>query len=217
MVDEQSQGSQDASKANDESSNTDKSMPKVTGFDKLLKLTLAHFIVGISVLTLWAAADSWYLLTNLTIASFLSVATALVAGVVVSTIIHEWFHFAGAIFSGASYSIPNKLGLFVFDFDFEKSSVTQFLAMSVGGQLGGVLAVLFLFVSLPMDNPGRIMLLSSAVGSAIFAGLIEWPVILRTRKSQQSQVELGKIDKTTLYRGLSAGIVSAGLIWLAAT
>ena len=179
----------------------------------LLKLIVTHYAVGVGVLAIWAAADSWYLLTSLTMANVLSMATAILAGVVVSTLIHEWCHFFGAIFSGASYNIPAKVGLFVFDYQFEKNSVKQFLWMSIGGQIGGVLAVLLLYFSLPIDNSGRIMLISAAIGSAVFAGLIEWPVIMRARVSGEPQQELGKIDKASLYRSLRWGLAVTLVLW----
>lgn len=195
----------------------DQKTQAATGFDKLLKLTLVQFLVAVTVLALWAATDSWYLLTDLTIASFLSVATAFVAGVIISTLIHEWFHFFGAIFSGASYSIPDKIGLFVFNFDFEKNSLGQFLSMSAGGQLGGVLAVLLIYMSMPIDSSGRVMLVSAAIGSAVFAGLVEWPVIMRTRQSKQPREELAKINKAGLYRSSLIGVVVAAGIWTVAS
>lgn len=189
-------------------------MPAQDNTGNLIKLIAAHYVVGVAVLALWAAADSWYLLTGLSIANVLSVAAAVLAGAVVSTLIHEWCHFFGAIFSGASYNIPAKLGLFVFDYDFEKNSVKQFLSMSIGGQIGGLLAVLLLYFSLPMDNSGRVMLICAAIGSAVFAGLIEWPVIMRARVSGQPQQELGKIDKAGLFRSLRWGLGVAIVLWL---
>ena len=180
-------------------------LAKKENSENLIKLIVAHYVVGIVTLAIWAATDSWYLLTDLVMAKILSVGAALVAGVVVSTLIHEWFHFIGAISAGASYSIPSKLGLFVFDYDFEKNSLNQFFSMSVGGQIGGLLAVILLFIFLPMDNSGRIMLVSAAIGSAVFAGFIEWPVIMRARISREPQQELKKINQTTLCHRNTCG------------
>ncbi len=183
--------------------------------EKLFKHAITHFLVAISVFALWAAADTWYLVTELGIANFLSIATAIVAGVVVSTLIHEWFHFAGASFSGSTYKIPAKAGLFVYDFDFGKSTEAQFNTMSYAGQVGSWVAVIGLFWLVPIDNSGRAMLVAAAIGSAIFGGSIEWPVLQRTRESHDPLGELKKITPAVFKRSLFTGLGSGALIWLA--
>lgn len=179
----------------------------------LIKHAGVHFVIGISALSLWAGADAWYLATGLALASFLAFSTAIVAGVVVATLIHEWFHFAGAVFSGSKYRIPRKTGVFVYNFDYENNSVAQFNVMSLAGQLGSWLAVIGLFILVPMDNPGRWMLLAAAIGSAVFGGAIEWPVLLRTRSSGNPLAELGKITPAVFNRSLLIGTGSGLLAW----
>ena len=169
-----------------------KAPPSLTGLT-LLKHAAVHFAVGISALSLWAGADAWFLATGLALASFLSISTAIVAGVVAATLVHEWFHFAGAAMSGSSYRIPRKIGIFVYSYDYQKNSVRQFYVMSLAGQLGSLLAIIGLFILVPMDNPGRWTLLAAAIGSAGFGGTIEWPVLLRTSKSGNPLEELEKI------------------------
>ncbi len=66
-----------------------------------------------------------------------------------------------------------------------------------------------------MDNSGHWMLVAAAMGSAIFGGCIEWPVLLRTRQSQNPLAELGKITPATFTRGLLFGGGSGALFWLA--
>ncbi len=164
--------------------------------------------------TLWTAADSWYLLTGLAIANGLAVVTGALAGVLVSTVVHEWSHLAGAVLSGSAYKVPKKPGLFVYDFDFKNNSIRQFTIMSLAGQAGSWVAVIALYVLIPMDNPGRVMLVCAAVGSAVFGGVIEWPVLRRTRASGKPLEELGKIDNNAFKRGAGWGLASGLGLWL---
>lgn len=182
--------------------------------DRRINLVIAHFLVGTGVLTLWGAADAWQAATGLGLAKWMSVATALPAGVVVSTLIHEWMHFAGARAAGAVYGVPDKLGLFVFNYDFARNDVQQFFLMSYGGQLGGLLSVLLLWWALPMDTAGRVMLVCAAIGAVVFAACIEWPVLQRTRVSGAPARELGKITRQTVYRAGSWGAAAAVGLWL---
>lgn len=182
----------------------------------LAKHAALQFGIGLIAFTLWAAADSWYLLTELPIASGLSIVLAAIAGAAVSTVIHEWFHFGGAIVSGSAYSIPQKFGFFVYDFDYQKNSLQQFNIMSLAGQAGSWLTVFGLWWLIPMDNPGRIMLVCGAVGSAIFGGMIEWPVLRRAQLSGEPFAELSKIDAGVLKRSAMGGFGSGLALWLIA-
>lgn len=170
--------------------------------------------IALLVFTLWAAADSWYLLTGLAIANVLAMIVALLAGITLASVVHEWSHFAGAKFSGSSYTIPEKIGTFVYDFDFENNSLRQFNIMSCAGQIGSWATVIAVLMLIPMDNNGRIMLLAGAAGSAVFAAIVEWPVLLRTQKSGQPLAELSKIDAQVLKRSGIGATASVLAIWL---
>jgi len=185
-----------------------------TDLDRRIKIVVAHLIVAMAVLALWAAADAWQAVTELAIASVLSVGTALVAGVVLSTMIHEWGHLAGARFAKARYSIPDSLGLFVFNYDFRSNSVSQFLSMSYGGQIGGALAIVLIWLSIPFDTAGRAMLFSASIGAFVFAAMIEWPVLAGTRKGGNPAQELGRINKQTLYRSGSTALAVIAVVWV---
>ncbi len=189
--------------------------PELSNAEKLGMHAAVHLFVAVATLTLWAAADSWFLLTGLGLASFLSVLTAAIAGAVVSTVIHEWFHLAGARYSGATYKIPEKPGLFIYDWDFGKNSEQQFNTMSYAGQLGSLLAVILLFVLVPIDNAGRAMLIAGAIGSGLFGASIEWPVLQRTKLSHDPLAELSKITPEVFKRSLSIGVGGGLLTWLA--
>ena len=106
---------------------------------RLAKLMGVHLLVALLVLSLFAAAVSWSVVSGLGIASALSVATGALAGITLSTLIHEWFHYAGARYAGASFTVPKKLGLFLYDWHFDKNDQHQFLIMSVAGSVGGFL------------------------------------------------------------------------------
>jgi hypothetical protein len=178
----------------------------------LAKHGLIQGTVALAAFSMWAASDAWQAVTQLPLANLLSILTAVIAGLVVSTVIHEWFHFAGAKFGGSSYTIPAKIGFFVYDYDYKNSSIRQFYIMSLAGQLGSVVAIFGIYSMIPMDTSGRFMLLSAAVGSAVFGGSIEWPVILRTRDSGNPLAELSKITPTVFGRSLSFGVIS-GLLF----
>ncbi|MCY4428673.1 MAG: hypothetical protein OXC05_16795 [Halieaceae bacterium] len=182
---------------------------------KLLRHALTHFTVAITAFALWAAADTWLLLTDLAIANFLSIATAIVAGVVVSTVMHEWSHFLGAKLSGSIYQISKPPELFVFNYDFVNNSERQFNIMSWSGQAGSIAAIILLVILIPLDNPGRAMLVAAAIGSAIFGGVIEWPVLIRVRNSHNPVQELSKITSPLFNRSMMIGIAGGLLAWLA--
>jgi hypothetical protein len=182
----------------------------------LYKHAALQFGIALLAFTLWTAADSWFLLTGLGLANALSILLAAIAGVAVVTVIHEWSHLAGAVASGSAYTIPEKFGFFVYDFDFPNNNLRQFNIMSLAGQAGSWLTVIGLWWLLPMDNPGRVMLVCGAIGSTIFGGMIEWPVIRRSQVSGEPFQELSKIDTGVLKRSAVGGVGSALLLWLIA-
>ena len=181
--------------------------------DKRLVLIGTHLLVGMLVLSMWAAADTWQAVTGLALAGLLSVLTAFLAGFVLGTLVHEWGHFLGARRAGAGYTIPGKPGLFVFNFDFARNSASQFLTMSYGGQVGGALAVLLLWLAVPTDTAGRAMLVAAAGGGAVFAAAIEWPVIRAVRAGGEPATELGRIDRAVLQGSALKGFVATVLFW----
>lgn len=187
--------------------------PEWRDSDKRLVIVGSHLLVAMLVLSMWAAADTWQAVTGFALASLLSVLTAFLAGFVLGTLVHEWGHFLGARRAGAGYTIPGKPGLFVFNFDFARNSPSQFLTMSYGGQFGGALAVLLLWLAVPVDSAGRAMLVAGAVGGAVFAAAIEWPVIRAVRAGGNPATELGRIDRAVLQGSALKGFVATVLFW----
>ena len=110
--------------------------------------------------------------------------------------------------------VPEKVGLFAFNYDFGVNSLRQFLAMSWGGQAGGALAIVILAHALPLDTPGRCMVVAASVGAFFFAGMIEWPVLMRVTKSANPLGELARIDRVVIRRSAATGLAVAVLSWI---
>jgi len=180
---------------------------------RLARLASTHALVFVVALSLFAAADSWSTITGLGIATVLCVVTGALAGITLTTLVHEWFHYLGARYSGAAYDIPHKQGLFLYNWDFTHNSVRQFLIMSVAGSVGGILALSILWTSVPADSWGRAALQGGAIASVVFAAYIEWPVIRRVRISRDPLAQLSKIDQRVLSRSFAvsstAGVLMA--------
>ena len=181
---------------------------------KLARHAGIHLLLWLSLFSLFGAAESWYILTGLSIAALLCVPLGILAGLATTTLIHEWFHLLGAWLSGAKYSIPAKAGLFVFDWDFTGNSLHQFYWMSIAGNVGGALSVIWLWTALPADTAGRSALLAAALASFIFGAAIEWPVIKRCRISGDPMAELSLIDQRVLFNSLLVALTGAGLGFL---
>ena len=181
--------------------------PVLTPGMRLAKLAGTHLLVFLLTLSLFAAADSWSTVTGLGIAGFLCLLTGALAGVTITTLIHEWFHYLGARFTGASYDIPDKQGLFLFDWDFGENQLRQFFIMSVAGSVGGLVAVVLLWNAVPADSWGRAALHAGALAGFVFGSCIEWPVLRRTWESGEPLAELSKIDQRVLTRSFLASLL----------
>ena len=169
--------------------------------------------IVLSILTLWAAADTWYAVTGLGLAAAVSVLNGILAGGAIAGLLHEWGHFIGARVSGGTAPLAPARGFLpLFNFDFAKSEVSHFQAMSVGGNLPTWGFALFLAWALPLDAPGRIAIFSAAVGFSIFASVVEFPVMSRVSGGMAPADSLGRISSTTLKTGAISGAVAALLL-----
>ena len=140
--------------------------------------------------------------------------SSIALGVVTTTILHEWFHLFGAFTGRAVYKIPRRLGTFIFDWDFDKNSVTQFYIMSILGSVGGLLAILLIANLLTPSDLGYRLAVTSAFSSFIFGSAIEWPVLYRTIKSGDPYAELAKITPRVLIISLMIAILAGISIYL---
>ena len=144
------------------------------------RLAQRDALIVLAALSLWAAADTWYVSTGLGLAAVLSALDGAIVGAGVGLLVHEWGHFAGARLAGGIAPTGEFKKIFpIFDFDMQRSGSGPFRAMSVGGNLAHWSWVLILALLLPLDTPGRTSLFAGALGLAVFASTTELPVIWR--------------------------------------
>ncbi|KAA1191997.1 hypothetical protein F0M18_10785 [Pseudohalioglobus sediminis] len=183
----------------------------------LAKQAGIHLAVWLLSFSLFAATDSWTELTGSSLASLLNMLTGIVAGFVTVNLVHEWFHYLGAKLTSGQYAIAARPGLFVFDWHFDKNSLGRFYVMSIAGSVGGALGVWYLFANISPDNSGRAALLAAGVAGFVLGSLIEWPVLLRTRRSRDPLAELSKLTPPVLGRAIAGSAITGVLCWMALT
>ncbi|HIG44278.1 MAG: hypothetical protein ABGY96_12215 [bacterium] len=190
--------------------------PKMSDWQRFRQAGKYHGIAALALITLWAAADTWFVTTDLLIANIVSIINALVAGSFLAVIFHEWGHFAGARIS-KSYSpmVREIKNQFLFGFNFEKNSRRQFISMSLGGPIGNWLLVFLVFLLVPLDNAGRVTLLAIVVARAISVCVFEIPVIMRTLQGGDPQTELNnQLNSGAGDRGQVFGYLTGAALWL---
>ena len=182
----------------------------------LFSLLARDTAIALAALSLWAAADTWYLVSGLGFALAISVLDAIFVGYILGALFHEWGHYTGAKLSGASAPRvkPKGTSLFRFNFDMAANTQRQFHWMSFGGWVfhWGLLAILVL--ALPFDSIGRIALVSSVFGFILYATFIETGILRKTLGGSDPAETLGQLSAKTFQQ---AGIVGsvAGLFALA--
>ena len=172
--------------------------------------------IALAALSLWAAADTWYLVSGLGFALAVSVLDAIFVGYILGALFHEWGHYTGAKISGASAPRVKSKGtsLFRFNFDMSANTQRQFHWMSFGGWVfhWGLLAILVL--ALPFDSIGRIALVSSVFGFILYATFIETGILRKTLGGSDPAETLGQLSAKTFQQAGILGSV-AGLFALA--
>lgn len=181
-------------------------LPKMSDRERLTNALKYHGLALLGAITLWGAADAWVQTSGLYFATILSVFNAFAAGSIISTLFHEWGHFAGARLAG-SYSpmVRKPTGVFIFGFNFEKNTRDQFISMSLGGPIANWVLVILVFILLPMDSAGRVMLFAVTLANAISVCVFELPIIMKTMD--------GGDPETELNTGLSNGSGDKGKVW----
>lgn len=182
---------------------------------RVAKHALFHLALWLLLFSLFAAADSWAVLTGWSISLVLSLLTGLIAGFITVGLAHEWFHFLGARYAGGTYTVNAKPGLFIFDWNFQENSVRQFFTMSIAGSVGSASGLFLLWLATSPDNVGRISLIAGAAASLVFAAIVEWPVLRRTRQSRDPMKELSKITPAVLKQAAMGSAVAGVLCWIA--
>lgn len=191
---------------------------KLSDWQRLKQAASYHGIAVLSLFLLWAAADTWYVVTSLTIASVLSVVMALVAGTWISSLVHEWGHFAGARFA-KSYSpiVPKVTGVFMFGFNHAKNNRNQFIAMSLGGPIANWSLVLLIVAFIPMDNLGRAALLGITFAKAVSVCIFELPIISRVMNGADSEEAIEQqLNNGSQDKGAVLGYLSGLFVWFVA-
>ena len=180
---------------------------------QLMRIAGMHLLVWLVTMGLFAASDSWRMLTDIGMASLMAIVTGALAGVTTTTLIHEWGHFIGAQRSGGQYTIPKKTGLFIYDWDFKHNSVDQFWTMSVAGTIGGAVSLVLIWMLLPPETLARAAVFAGGIAGFAFAARIEWPVLRAVREGSDPLAELSKINERVLQNSLVIATI-AGLLTL---
>ncbi|MDG2304613.1 MAG: hypothetical protein P8R42_08130 [Candidatus Binatia bacterium] len=170
----------------------------------------------IVIFSIWAGAEAWAEASGLGFAVVLSALGGLLAGAAGVSLLHEWGHFAAARLSGAVAPIsPAKNMVPLFQFDLERSSDQQFVAMSVGGNVAHWVGALGLFFALPSTSAGLTAVQAGAFGFVAFASVIEVPIIRRASRSGiQAFRDFVKDSSYVVPRAARVGLGTALAVFL---
>ena len=173
--------------------------------------------IALIALSVWAAADTWYLLSGLWFAQLLSIGDAIFVGYVLGALFHEWGHYSGAKLSGAQAPRvkPKGISLFRFNFDMSVNDQRQFHWMSFGGWVMHWALLLLLVIAIPFDSLGRIALVSSVFGFIVYATFIETGILRQTLSGADPKETLNQLTAKAFQQATLAGTVG-GLFALAA-
>ncbi len=185
----------------------------------LLKQAGIHLVVAISAVALWAALDSWWLISKLGLAAIMSMIGAIVFGITLSHILHEWGHYIGVRLAGANPPVKSAAAPLFFDFDYKNGTQKQFLWMSFGGAAGNWLLVLVLLISLPFDTIGRVMIWATAAGMTAYVAILEYPVIAAAWRGEEPMAALTKaFSRPGIFkRATLAGLATLAILTLLLT
>lgn len=171
----------------------------------------------VASLTLFGAAHTWASSSGWALATWTGVAAAFAAGMVLSSIFHEWGHYAGAALSGSTIKIADQPSNYFFFLGFNPkvNSTGQALWMTWGGLSGSWLLVLGTALLVPLDSLMSAVLLATAVGRAVNASVFEMPIAWRTQQGHDFKTALNErlaSPGTVNMPGLLVGLVLATAI-----
>ena len=182
-----------------------------------------HFAMAMGVLAMWGASQVWAEATGSLLAHAVAIGSALVAGTVLVSTIHEWGHFTGARLSGAESPVfeEPKRHFFLFDFPMDRNDLRQFTWMSWGGILAPWLVVIGVLAFADFGMLSSVVLLATAVARTVSAGAFEVPIVMAAGHSGNPGAELGKAVTTgglprSRRVGAAVGIACFALVWLVA-
>ena len=189
--------------------------PRPKDESSLLLLASRDVALAAGLLSLFAAADAWRLLTGSGLAGLLSILDGLIVGAGVTSLAHEWGHYTGARWSGAQVPLKSVRAFpQVFNFDYQNCEPSHFMGLSIGGNVGHWLMVALLALFLPLDTTGQVALLSGSVGFAVFGSTVEFPVIARARTGASPLESLSVISSNFLQKNGAMGAAAALLVFL---
>lgn len=182
----------------------------------VIKLAQRQGAIGLAILSLFAAADTWYVTTGLGFAYLLSGINGAVVGYVIGTMAHEWGHFAGARWGGGVAPTRPISSFFpIFILDMKRSEDRAFRAMSIGGNVGHWLVVVIFALCIPVDTVGRVALLAGSFAFAVSASTTEFPIIQRIYDGVSPEDSFEGLTKDKLKRNNRIGAVAGALLFLA--
>ncbi len=198
---------------------TDQASQSTKNTANLKKHAAIYGVAAVASLTLYGAAHTWATSSGLSIALATGVAAAFIAGMVLSSIFHEWGHYAGAALSGSTIKIADAPSDYYFFLGFnpKKNSPRQALWMTWGGLTGSWLLVIGVLTLVPLNSWMSAVLLATAVGRAVNASYFEMPIAWRTQQGDDFKQALndrlespGTIKTPGLIVGM--GMMAVGLM-----
>ena len=182
---------------------------------RMRKVGTKHATTVLAALTIWGTADYWASESGLLLAEGIALLNALLVGIIIASIAHEWGHFFGARVTGSGSPVLKKpVSFFMFTFKDDINSREQFLVMSMGGPIANWILVVSLFFLLPLETWSQALLLATTFAIAVSVCVFELPVI--------NSVMYGEHPGETVQRRLReigntarlSGIVSGMALWL---
>ena len=181
----------------------------------LTVVAIRDIAIVAALLSVFGGAQTWASTSGLAVVSLLSVVDGLLVGAAIAAIFHEWGHLAGARFAGGHSPLkPFRQFFPIFDFDYTNNDARAFGWMSIGGNVGDLSVVLFFFLALPLATVGTTALVAGAVGYAVFAGAIEFPVIRKARAGMTGIEALSTIPRDFLTRYTRWGLAAAAVTFV---
>lgn len=170
-----------------------------------------HATAVAAAIGLWGATSYWAVESGLLIAHLAALGIAFASATVMASILHEWGHFSGAKLSGARAPVlakPARL-YFMFNFDMERNTPEQFIAMSIGGISANWLLVLLLLLLVPLDSLAAAMLVAVAIAKAVNVSFFEVPIVMQVREGGDPQAVLDERLENYGLKQLPGYIVGA--------
>lgn len=172
----------------------------------------AQAVVLLLATALYAIAEQLYAATGGLLPLLLSLVAGALFGLLLSLLVHEWSHYAGARLAAGEIQPVTRLRLFVFNWDFTHNGPRQFMAMSYAGTAGSLLALVLLILLLSPPSPGAAAAITASAGSLAFAAVIEWPVLLRVHRGKSPLEALQGIRRHTLLIAAAASALVVLLV-----